>query len=297
MAATNSSSASASSSVNSVPVTDIKAPLWDHVIVLEKPKKGGGNTLWQCKYSPMSKLTSYTRVEAHLLQKKAQGIAPCPKVTKQMLDEMRREVQRCQELVERGKSRTVSLPTAPSPLGNNSKKNKKGPGSAIEKAWALQDRNHLDALIVRAIYSGGVCFNFLRNPYLREAFSFACSRNLQGYTIPGYNRARESLLQQERRHIERLLESTKSTWAEKGVTICCDGWSDPQRRPIINFVAISEKEPVFLRADNCQGEIKTKEYIAAKLGSVIGEVGRQNVVQIITDNTSNCKRCRSHFGS
>ena len=112
---------------------------------------------------------------------------------------------------------------------------------------------------------------------------------MPGYTPPGFNRAREGLLVQERRHIETLMESTKSTWAEKGVTICCDGWSDPQRWPIINFVAISEKAPMFLRADNCQGEIKTKEYIAEKLRSVIEEVGRQNVVQIITDNASNCK--------
>jgi hypothetical protein len=83
--------------------------------------------------------------------------------------------------------------------------------------------------------------------------------------IPGYNRVREGLLKQERRHIENLLESTKSTWAEKGVTICSDGWSDPQRRPIINFVTVSDKSPMFLRADNCEGEYKSKEYIAEKL--------------------------------
>ena len=107
--------------------------------------------------------------------------------------------------------------------------------------------------------------------------------------IPGFNRARESLLKQERRHIESLLDSTKSTWPEKGVTICSDGWSDPRRRPIINFIAVSEKAPIFLRADNCEGQVKTKEYIAEKLRGVIDEVGRQNVVQIITDNAANCK--------
>ena len=69
------------------------------------------------------------------------------------------------------------------------------------------------------------------------------------------------------------MESTKSTWLEKGVTICADGWSDPQRRPIINFIAISEKAPIFLRADNCEGEIKSKEYIADKLRAVLDEVG------------------------
>ena len=288
--ASASASATASGSVGSGSreTTDIKAPLWDHVTILERPKAGGGNALWRCNYCPLEKSSSYTRVEAHLLQKSGKGIIKCPKVSYEMLSEMRREVERCKELVERAKTRTVALPVGPS-SGNYNKKNKRGPASILEKSWALQDRKHLDALIVRAMYSGGVSFNFLRNPYFREAFAFACSRNLQGYTIPGYNRARESLLKQERRHIEHLLESTKSTWPEKGVTICSDGWSDPQRRPIINFIAVSEKAPMFLRADNCEGEYKSKEYIAEKLRSIIDEVGRQNVVQVITDKAANCK--------
>ena len=30
--------------------TDIKAPLWNHVTILEKAKPGGGNVLWKCNY-------------------------------------------------------------------------------------------------------------------------------------------------------------------------------------------------------------------------------------------------------
>ncbi|WVZ76462.1 hypothetical protein U9M48_024438 [Paspalum notatum var. saurae] len=56
---------------------------------------------------------------------------------------------------------------------------------------------------------------------------------------------------------------------------------DPRRRPIINFIVVSEKAPIFLRADNCEGQIKTKEYIAKKLRGVIDEVDSQNVVQIM----------------
>ncbi|XP_042010625.1 uncharacterized protein LOC121759192 isoform X1 [Salvia splendens] len=203
-AASSSASSAASSSVGSGSrqITDIRAPLWDHVTILEKPKPGGGNILWRCNYCPFSKSTSYTRVEAHLLQKLRQGIKTCPNVSFEMLSDMRREVEKCKELLERSKACTVSLPVAPS---DNSKRTKRGPVSQLEKSWALQDRKHLDALIVRAMFSGGISFNFLRNPYFREAFAFACSRNLPSYTIPGYNRARESLLKQERRHIETLL--------------------------------------------------------------------------------------------
>ncbi|GJN24857.1 hypothetical protein PR202_gb12626 [Eleusine coracana subsp. coracana] len=123
------SSASASASAASVEsanthTTDIKAPLWDHVTILERPKTGGGNALWRCKYCPMQKLSSYTRVEAHLLQKGRQGIGKCPNVTYEMLSDMRKEVERCKDLVERSKTRTVSLPTAPS-SSNTADTNKK----------------------------------------------------------------------------------------------------------------------------------------------------------------------------
>jgi len=166
MASPNMSSASVGSAATNT--TDIKAPLWDHVTILEKSRTGGGNVMWCCKYCPMQKLSSYTRVEAHLLQKGGRGIDKCPNVTYEMLSEMRKEIERCKNLVERSKSRTVSLPIAPSSsnTADCNKRNKRGPVSALEKAWALEDRKHLDALISRAIYSGGVSFNFLRNPYL-----------------------------------------------------------------------------------------------------------------------------------
>ncbi|CAO2185577.1 unnamed protein product, partial [Urochloa humidicola] len=180
---------------------------------------GGGSVLWKCKYCSLEKCTSYTRVEGHLLKKAKSGITGCDKVPNEVLCEMKKEVKRCQELVERAKTRAVSLPTGPSLAPSSHPSKKRGPASELEKSWAVEDRKHLDALIVRSIYSGGVSFNFLRNPYLQEAFSFACSRSLPGYVLPGFNRARETLLKQERRHIEGLLESTKSTWAEKGVTI------------------------------------------------------------------------------
>jgi hypothetical protein len=168
MASPNLSGASASIGSAVTHTTDIKAPLWDHVTILEKPKPGGGNTQWPCKYCPMQKLSSYTRVEAHLLQISGKGIGKCLNVTYEMLSAMRKEIERCKNLVERSKSRIVSLPTAPSSSNTDdtNKRSKRGPTSALEKAWRVEDRNHLDALISRAIYSGGVSLNFLRNPYL-----------------------------------------------------------------------------------------------------------------------------------
>ena len=90
-------------------------------------------------------------------------------------------------------------------------------------------------------YSSELPFHLARNPYYRNAFSVAANTsNLSGYVLPTYNKLRGPLLSKERRHIENLLQPIRNSWNQKGVTIVSDGWSDPQRRPLINFMVITE---------------------------------------------------------
>ncbi|XP_057758219.1 uncharacterized protein LOC130978140 [Arachis stenosperma] len=86
-----------------------------------------------------------------------------------------------------------------------------------------------------------------------------------------------------------MLEPTKNSWSGKGVSIVSDGWSDPQRRPLLNFMAVTESGPMFLKAVDCSEEIKDKDYVAKQIRDVIREVGLSNVVQIGTDNAPVCK--------
>ena len=130
-------------------------------------------------------------------------------------------------------------------------------------------------------------FHFARNPYYGRALKSASQ--LPGYVPPGYNALRTILLQKEKSNIENLLEPIKKTWNEKGVSICRDGWSDAQRRPLIKIMVVSESGPMFLKAINCEGETKDKHFIADLLIKTIQEIGPQKVVQVITDNAAACK--------
>lgn len=60
----------------------------------------------------------------------------------------------------------------------------------------------------------------------------------------------------ERENVDRLLQPITGTWHDKGVSIASDGWSDSQRRPLINFMAVNEGGPMFLKAIDCSGETK-----------------------------------------
>ncbi|XLS64947.1 hypothetical protein HN51_024921 [Arachis hypogaea] len=54
-------------------------------------------------------------------------------------------------------------------------------------------------------------------------------------------------------------------------------------------MAVTESEPMFLKAVDCSDEIKDKDYVAKQIRDVIREVGLSNVVQIVTDNAPlNC---------
>ena len=93
-------------------------------------------------------------------------------------------------------------------------------------------------------------------------------------------------MQKERAHVERLLKPIKDSWLENGVSIVSDGWSDPQRRPLINIMVVSDGGPVFIKAIDGSGEFKDKHYIAGVLKDAIKEIGHEKVVQVITDNAN-----------
>jgi len=154
----------------------------------------------------------------------------------------------------------------------------------------MQVRETLDYEIFRMFYSSGLPFHLVRNPHYRKAFSFAANNNcISGYQPLGYNKLRTTLLVNEVRHVENLLQPIKNTWKEKGVSIVSDGQSDPQKRPLINFMVVTKSGPMFLKALDCSDEVKDRDFIAEQMRDVIMEVGHLNVVQIVTDNTLVCK--------
>lgn len=161
--------------------------------------------------------------------------------------------------------------------------------SAIENAFNLCERDHLDHEIARMFYSAGLPFNLARNPYFQSSYAYAANHNIVGYVTPGYNKLRTTLLQKEKDNVDVLLSTIRSGWKDKGVSIISDGWSDSQRRPLINFIAMCDGDAIFLKPVDYSGEAKDKFFIANLMKEVINEVGHEKVTQVITDNASNCK--------
>uniref|UniRef100_A0A803MKJ7 DUF659 domain-containing protein n=1 Tax=Chenopodium quinoa TaxID=63459 RepID=A0A803MKJ7_CHEQI len=195
---------------------------------------------------------------------KNQGIAICKKVTQDDKIEMQRVDDEFEARKNDSGPREVPLPCestwTTSDDGLASKK-RKPTTSPIARAFGVEARDQLSQEIARMFYTGGLPFNLARNPHYIRSYTFAATHNLAGFKPPNYEQLRTTYLVNELNNVERQLLPLKATWKEKGVKIVCDGWSDPTRKPLINFMATSGCGPMFLKVVNCFGEVK-KYFIA-----------------------------------
>ena len=68
-----------------------------------------------------------------------------------------------------------------------------------------------------------------------------------------------------------------------------DGWTNIKNKPLINVIASNSKGSCFLYAEDFSRVENTGEAIAEFLLKAIDEIGPGNVLQVVTDNASNCK--------
>ncbi|XP_074374238.1 uncharacterized protein LOC141714626 [Apium graveolens] len=236
------------------------APLWSHVTVVKAPTKGGGNRVWICNYCHKQVIGSYTKVKSHLLQLKGNGVDLCNSISDQTRDELSREHEATesrksrQALEAKRRQEYMSLPP-----GSDIKQQKNLKGT-VESCFNVVNRDECDKELARMLYASALPFSLVKNPFFRRFCWRLSNSKVVGYVPPTYNRMRTNLLEQEKAHVNVLLQPFRDSWNKRGVSLCSDGWGDRQKRPLINVMAAS-------------GEI----------------LWADNVVQIITDNAANFK--------
>jgi hypothetical protein len=125
----------------------------------------------------------------------------------------------------------------------------------------VKGEKKLDSRVARAIFACGIPFNVVRSPYWQDLVR-AINKAPQGYKGPNYEKVRTILLKKERQLLDDVLKPIRSSWGSTGVSIISDGWTDTRRRPLINVIASSPKGAMFIKAEDCSGEIKDSKFIA-----------------------------------
>jgi hypothetical protein len=84
-------------------------------------------------------------------------------------------------------------------------------------------------------------------------------------------------------------EDHERAWKHYDCTLMSDGWSDKRGRHLINFLVNSPEGTYFMGSVDASSEIQDQFMLADLLETKINEIGKDKVVQVVTDNGANYK--------
>ena len=293
-----------------------KKPLMKFVkkITQNKRKNSGGCEEWECSLCSHVFKGSYTRVWHHLLSIPGLGVKACSCNLEQRMEMSKLHMSatgstQCNNNIGSSIDKSPSKRSRPRDSSNNEGSHNQSEfvqgdqgdslssgkrrinhnvNEAIQKMYNVVHRDEADDGVADFFMANGISFNATRSPYYKEMVRKILAAGT-GYSPPGYNKMRTSLLD---RGVTRMLvssEDLKQAWAHSGCSIVMDGWTDIQQRPLLNVIVTSPEGPYFLKAIDCSGKLKDATYMFEILKDAIDEVGPSNVVHVITDATHVCR--------
>ncbi|XP_039822435.1 uncharacterized protein LOC120684617 isoform X2 [Panicum virgatum] len=272
------------------------------ILYAGKGKNPGGSKGWQCKHCKKKFSSSSTRIQMHFF-----GAGPGKKA----------QISRCTAL-QSNRAKYKELYEKIQKLRGSSKPAATQRHNPVADAFGMIERDAVDMAIMRCLCANGIPFNVLRSPQWSEMVA-AINKGPKGYKSPSSEKARTSLLDACKRNVEQDLGALKNTWYATqqsiynayisylytatyevfdlfllirhthGVSIVSDGWTNMKNKPLINVIASNSRGSMFLYADDFSGIEKTGEAIADYLLKAIEDIGASMVMQVVTDNASNCK--------
>lgn len=145
-------------------------------------------------------------------------------------------------------------------------------------------------VVAKWLHWGGISANSAaNNPFWNPMFDAAC-RAGYGVKPPTPYSLLNPLLNELKLEIDLYLTKLKEKWSDYGCTVMCDGWTGPTRKCLVNFLVYCDGQSIFVRTVNLSGEYKNYKVIMAHMKRVIDDVGKENVVQLVTDNGANFKK-------
>jgi hypothetical protein len=153
------------------------------------------------------------------------------------------------------------------------------------KMKSKEEKNYVDMQWALWFYECSVPFNAAAARQFQVAVE-ATAQFGSGYKPPSPYQLGQPLLKDAVKLTSTMREEHERAW--KHCTLMSDGWSDRRGRHLINFL-VNSPEGTYLESVDASSEVHDAFMLADLLGKKIEEIGKEKVVQVITDNGANYK--------
>ncbi|KAH7416170.1 hypothetical protein KP509_14G078700 [Ceratopteris richardii] len=292
-----------------------------HCVGVEKDTKKSNSHHWTCKYCGKRYTSWATRLLQHLTKLGGQ-VAACKEIPDHIASEIRQKVLGSPSTLPTSVRGYASHPSrasastsshegeshfqdsnigsssqSPTQRDSQSHARQSGLGQApghvrSSLTWIKEKQKIADIEIARTVIMENLSFNHLNsNQWNTMVKAISEVGPCQGWSGPSYSDMRTTKINEEKKRIDLSLAPMREKWSRYGCTILSDGWRDRKNRGIINIFVSCPIGTFFLRAVEVgkKGKKTTGVSIYRHIKKAIQEVGPSNVVQVVTDNASNCR--------
>nr|XP_033508844.1 uncharacterized protein LOC104121638 [Nicotiana tomentosiformis] len=162
-------------------------------------------------------------------------------------------------------------------------KGKGDSGSGLEAKKILRDR--AVSAFAAWMYDAWLPFNCV-NYKTFDKFIKAVGQYGPGMKPPSYHEDRVTHLKKEVKKIDQIIEEHKVEWNKFGCSIMMDKWTARNGKMIINVLVNSPRGSVFLESHDASNSSTDGSKMYSLFRKTIDKIGKENVVQIVTDNAS-----------
>ncbi|KAL6990191.1 hypothetical protein U1Q18_052600 [Sarracenia purpurea var. burkii] len=154
----------------------------------------------------------------------------------------------------------------------------------VKMGSSKKSRKEVISAICKFFYHAGVPSYAANSPYFHKMLELVGQYG-QDLVGPSTRMISGRFLQDEIVAIKNYLVEYKASWAVTGCSILADSWRDAQGRTLINFLVSCPRGIYFVSSVDATDVIEDATNLFESLDKVVEEMGEENVVQVITDNT------------
>lgn len=154
----------------------------------------------------------------------------------------------------------------------------------VKMGSSKKSRREAMSAICKFFYHAGVPSHAANSPYFHKMLELV---GQYGHDLVGPSSRMVSgrFLQDEIVTIKNYLVEYKASWAVTGCSILADSWKDTQGRTLINFLVSCPRGIYFVSSVDATNVVEDAANLFKLLDKVVEEMGEENVVQVITENT------------
>lgn len=150
--------------------------------------------------------------------------------------------------------------------------------------YSKRSRKEIYSAICKFFYHAGVPVEAANSLYFHKMLEVV-GQHGPGLVSPPSQLISGRFLQEEIATIKSYLAEYKSAWVTTGCSIMADSWTDTEGRTIVNFLVSCPHGVYFVSSVDVTYMLEDAVNLFKLLDKVVEDVGEENVVQVITENT------------